>query len=126
MKLETWELLMIRACKKNGRPIRTLRRIYGASRKIALEHTSVEYATNGLMEIITKLGLVRNWHDFIVEIDHRRTAFWHTSCADREAYTVPFNQAFLEQCVSLLRLTEVSKIPGYRSPRKFRDMACTI
>jgi hypothetical protein len=123
MKLELWELMMIRACKKNKYSTRTLRRIYAASRALPLSYTPIEYATNGLMEIITKLGLVRDWHEFIVDIDHRRTGFWYVSCKDKEKYQMPFNEAFLLACASLIATTRVSEIPGYPIPARFRNRA---
>lgn len=119
-ELETWELLMVRACKKNRYSIRTLRRIYAASRALSLEHTPIEYATNGLMEIITKYDLVRDWHDFIVNVDHKCTGFWYGACANKEKYAMPFKEAFLLQCVELLRMTAPKNVfPSYRSPTRF-------
>lgn len=121
MKLELWKLMMIRACKKNRHSSRTFRRIYGASRALPLEHTPIEYATNGLMEIIVKYGLVRNWHDFIVSIDHKRTGYWYMACQDCEKYTMSFKEAFLYECASLIALTSIDKFPSYHPSARFRN-----
>lgn len=123
MKLELWELMMIRACKKTRYSTRTLRRIYAVSRAIHLEHTPIEYATHGLMVIITKYGLVRDMHDFISEIDRARTGFWYYTCPEktREQYTMSFNEAILYKCASVIALTDVAKFPSYHSPARFRN-----
>jgi hypothetical protein len=121
MKLELWELMMIRACKKNRYSTRTLRRIYGASRALYLEHTPIEYATRGLMDIITKYGLVKDMHDFIVNIDHKRTGFWYAACQNREQYAMSFKEAFLLECASLIAMTPVNKFPNYHPPARFRN-----
>jgi hypothetical protein len=118
---KNWETLMIRACKKNKYSPYVLRRIYAASRALSMEYTPIEYATNGLMEIIKKYDLVRDWHEFIIEIDQKRTAYWYRFLADYQTRTMPFNEAFLLQCACLIARTEVSKLPEYRAPAWFRN-----
>lgn len=118
---ENWETMMIRACKKNRYSPYALRRIYAASRALSLSYTPIEYATNGLMEIITKYNLVRNWNDFIVEIDQHRTAYWYRFLPNPESREMTFSEAFLLQCACLIARTEVAKLPEYRSPAWFRN-----
>lgn len=118
---QNWETLMIRACKNGKRSPRRLRRIYAASRALPIEYTPIEYATNGMMEIIVKFDLIRNLHDFIVEIDHERSGFWYAGCRDRKKYEMDFKEAFFRRCASTIALTEVSKFPGYRAPAYFRN-----
>jgi hypothetical protein len=73
------------------------------------------------MEIITKHNLVRDWHEFIIEIDQKRTAYWYRFWSNHESREMPFPEAFLMQCTNLIARTEVSKLPAYRSPAWFRN-----
>lgn len=118
---------MIRACKKNRYSPYALRRIYGTSHVLLLCHTPIEYATIGLMEIITKYNLVHDWNRFITEIDEHRTAYWYwfMNVSNPESHEMPFTEAFLMQGACMIACAEIKKFPEYRSSAWFRNLATT-
>lgn len=119
---------MIRQCKQNSPSPKKLRKIFAKKCGLYPHHTPLAYANQGLMEIITEFNLVKDFAKFIRDIEDTRsgTLFGVSPRSGLKAGwmygpEISFEEAFMKTCISVIRLTLVKNLPGYRRPAKFRN-----
>lgn len=115
-ELDVWESLIVRACKCNRRSVRRFKRIIGMRCALELQYVGTTDVTEFLVELIEKFQL-KTLSQFVREI-HPSARWKFGKTFDRECDD-PTDAHLLSVAVSIIRLTEVRKLPGYRSPTRF-------
>lgn len=115
-KIEDYELMLIRQCKRNKTSINIMRRIYAKSRALSFAYCSEVYVIDALLEIIEKFNLHKGkLTEFVWDLNPNRDSWFN-------AKPRTFTEALFEKCVSVISLTcPAEDFPRYPSPAWFRN-----
>ncbi len=120
--LDIWESLMVRACKIKRPSLGRFRRILARRRAMEFLHIEDRYVADFLMEIVERYQL-RDLRRFIWELNP--TELWKCGapegclCDPGQGVPIRHRERVIALCASIIRCTEVSKLPGLRSPSRF-------
>ena len=116
MPMDAWDNLLVRHCKSRRTSIRSLKRIIGWKCALLPEHVEESWVLECLLKIVEKYRL-KPLIDLIAEMHPSNR--WRYGC-DTEGCDETTGAA-VAAVVSVLRLTEVKKLPGYRMSARWRN-----
>ena len=111
--LDVWDSLFVRACKCSNPTIRRFKKIWSMRCDLQMQYCHERDIIEHLIDLIQMYRLV-TMSQFISRVyqnEHWDHAF------GKPAKTI--DGYFLETITSIIRLTEVQKLPGLRSPTRF-------
>lgn len=115
--LDAWDNLLVRCCKSRRGSLRRLRRILGWRCALRPEHIEDDWTLECLLKIIERYRL-RPLIDLVRDMHPRnrwKYGFDTSGCEDE------VTGAAIAAAVSVLQLTEVARLPGYRLSAIWRN-----
>lgn len=114
--LDIWDILLIRHCKKNKRNFNTLKRIWARRCALNFEDVEKQFIAFHLLDLICEYKLISPI-DLVLRLNPNQQMFQHNMDTSIKEYEYWNNT--LNVCCSVLRLAEISRLPGYKAPTRF-------
>jgi hypothetical protein len=123
--LDKWEILMIRACKRNNTSLARFRRILGIRCGLDRRYVDDGYVARFLMELVERLGYV-SLSEFVLNLNS--TEVWKfgrvAGCElDPNGSPIRHREKIITLCVGYLSGMAVIKLPGYHPSGRWRRRA---